>query len=202
VLSGEVNVPVLPLSSVEKSFVGPTSGFEFIRFTNNDADSVATFDITFSSGMIASIYLFGDSLGVQYEALDPANPATNSSTDIFYGVSHNGNIATYPHIAGHNAIDFLEFSSTIGSITVVDVNPAIDTSADTTASVGDVVVGYFVNENGLDNALDIMDYINNPNNELDPGPGLPVPDETVVTANGNIYYGAPAISQWTARSTP
>ena len=48
------------------------------------------------------------------------------------------------------------------------MNPAIDTSADTAASVGDIVVGYVVSENGVDNALDIMDYINNPNNELDP----------------------------------
>ena len=188
-LTGQVNVAVLLSSSVTKAFVGPTGQFEFIRFINNDEDSIGTFDITFTAGIINSIYLFGDSLGIQYNALDPLDPATTSSTDIYYGLPHNGNIATYPHTVAHNAIDFLEFSSTIGNIMVVDADPA----SGVPASVGPISVGYYVDVNDSNHSSEapLVTYIGNPNRD---DAHSPVADVSIVFAPVFTLTGA----DWTA----
>jgi len=180
--SSDTNVVIIVPDggSITKSWVGPTGAFEYITFTDTDLDGVVnTVVLNFSSGVIASMYLFGENWGVEYNAVDPENPGTNSSTDIFYGVAYPalGFAATTFTNSGNgsiNVIDFLEFSSPIGDVTVVDA----DTTDDFGANVGNVMVGYVV---AIDSASDIS------------GAGLASFIDNFTPVNGLVYTAAGAV---------
>ena len=164
-----VVIPIPDGGSITKSFVGPTGALEIIRLTDTDLDGIVnTVVLNFTGGVITSIHLFGENIGIEYNALDPLNPATTSNTTVTYGQTFAGVAATTfvgrtlpgPDTGSGNVIDFLDFSSPIGNVTVIDTN----TSDQFATNVGPIVVGYEVL---LDSQSDLVNslgsYINNPN---------------------------------------
>ena len=160
----DVVIPVPDGGSITKSFVGPTGALEFIRLTDTDADGVVdTAVMTFVNGVITDIHLFGENIGLEYNALDPLHPATNSSTNITYGEAKGGVAATTFTNAGAgspNVIDFIEFSSALGNIHVIDTVPTDQFAT----NVGSIIDGYAVIVDGQSDFVNPLDsYINNPN---------------------------------------
>lgn len=199
-------VPIPDGGALTKSVVGPTGAFETIRITDNDLDGiintiVLTFGTGADAGKLRTIDLFGENIGIEYNAVDPSNPMTDSNTNINYGIARNdlGLAATNVSAAGQNAIDYLEFSSAIGNITVVDAdvvataaNEAID---QVPVGVGNITVGYAVT---LDSASDVTTngglatYINDPNDGTGNGSTLRLVAGVPVYAGiGNIAIDGP-----------
>ena len=169
-------VVVVPIGSgIHKMFVGPTGQFETIRFTNDDLTDgvVNTAILSMTGGVLDQINLFGQSIGILFNTLNPDVPATDSGTNIIYGAAftdpNTGTVyaaTTFnPTNAApnrQNVIDFINFSSSIGNITITDT-VAGDGIA---TNIGDVIVGYGIDTTFL--PLDgsrptVAQYLNNPN---------------------------------------
>lgn len=193
-----------------KNFIGPTGLFETIRFSDTVGaanDSIPnTVVLDFANGIIDNIYLYGRNIGIEYQAASNATPATSSITDIFYGFDYTpipAIVATNPsaYAVGTNprpneAISFLEFSSTIGNITVRDtdlpatalVNEATDQNP---VNTGNIRVGLNVtfqgapaSDLGAITSAALALYINDPND----GTGA---SGSVVPLNAGVpVYGA------------
>jgi len=159
----DVIVPIPDGGSVTKMFIGPAGTIEFITFTDADggADGIVdTVVIDFAAGMIVDVHLFGENVGIEYNATDADNPATDGNTAIYYGVDQAGLAATEPSAAGVNGIAFLEFSSTIGNVSSTDIDPGNNIMA----GVGNIVVGLVANINNTSDATAAVTYVNDPNN--------------------------------------
>ena len=183
--------------SLIKTFVGPNGVIQTIRFTDTQAADgvVNTVVIDFNAGVIDNMYLYGRNIGIEYQATTTANAATNSTTDIFYGTPYTNadlsviaatNPAQYGLLAGdtgapnanfgnagafnlsNQAIAFIESSSSIGNVTVLDIDAAatplvIEATDQRSVNVGNIRVGYNVVLNGLSDLVTLSDYINDNN---------------------------------------
>ncbi len=180
-------VVVVPIGDgIIKKFVGPTNQFETIRFTSNNSDDnvVDTAILTMTGGVITQINLFGQSIGILFNTLDAGNPATNSSTNIFYGVPFTDPNTSTVYAAttvtddDDKAIQYLLFSSSIGNVTVVDTNATDGLPT----SVGPIIVGYDINTNDTSFFPWSWDYLNNPN--------ISGENATIRFAGANPVYGS------------
>lgn len=163
----DVIVSIPDGGSIIKIFVGPTGALETILFTDTEADGVInTIVLDFVGGMITDVHMFGENIAIEFQTVDPANPATDGSTNFFYGVDQAGVAAT--STSDDEAIAFLEFSSGIGNVATTD----IDAADGNTAGVGDVLVGFAGALDGLivgddgDSVLseaELRQFINDPN---------------------------------------
>lgn len=187
-----INIP--DGASVTKVFVGPNGTLETITFTDLEADGVLnTVVIDIIGGIIGDIHLFGENIGIEFNTADPLNPATNENTNIWYGVDQAGVLATNPAYTADptdlQAIAFLEFSSQIGNITVLDTVPgdAFLVNVGNSISIGYVVV--------VDSASDISNngglssYINDNNDGTGNSSMVPldIDGNPVYAGLGNVY---------------
>ncbi len=186
----DVVIPIPDGGSITKMFIGPTGTVEFITFSDTEAEGVVdTVVIDFVLGWIQDVHLFGENIGIEFNTADPDNPATDAGTDIYYGYDQAGHLATDVTEFNENAVEFLEFSSQIGDVTLHDV-----TTTDAMApSLGDVIVGYLIPVNSAADLYMPVNWINNPNDgtiDVNPLAGIYRPTVQLSASGDPLFFGA------------